>query len=85
MRKRGVNPAYSTVRIGPAWWFNDSRLGIANQLKRVAAVDLLANPLERTVQILKRRWRQQETQRCRAFICVLKYRTICIKICTQTR
>lgn len=35
--------AYPNVSIGPAWWFNDSPLGIANQLQRVAAVDLLAN------------------------------------------
>ena len=34
---------YPNVSVGPAWWFNDSPLGMANQLERVAAVDLLAN------------------------------------------
>jgi glucuronate isomerase len=38
-----VTRAYPNVSIGPAWWFNDSPFGMANQLKRVAAVDLLAN------------------------------------------
>ncbi|WP_440767096.1 glucuronate isomerase [Natronorubrum sp. DTA7] len=38
-----VARAYPNVSIGPAWWFNDSPLGIENQLERVAAVDLLAN------------------------------------------
>ncbi|MUV59347.1 glucuronate isomerase [Halobacterium sp. CBA1126] len=38
-----VARAYPNVSIGPAWWFNDSPMGIANQLERVAAVDLLAN------------------------------------------
>ncbi|WP_227356439.1 glucuronate isomerase [Haladaptatus salinisoli] len=38
-----VSRAYPNVSIGPAWWFNDSPFGMANQLERVAAVDLLAN------------------------------------------
>jgi glucuronate isomerase len=38
-----VARAYPNVSIGPAWWFNDSPMGIANQLERVAAVGLLAN------------------------------------------
>ncbi|QLC34787.1 glucuronate isomerase (plasmid) [Halarchaeum sp. CBA1220] len=38
-----VARAYPTVSIGPAWWFNDSPMGMANQLERVANVDLLAN------------------------------------------
>lgn len=38
-----VARAYPNVSIGPAWWFNDSPLGIENQLERVTAVDLLAN------------------------------------------
>ena len=38
-----VARAYPNVSVGPAWWFNDSPLGIANQLNRVASVDLLAN------------------------------------------
>lgn len=38
-----VSRAYPNVSIGPAWWFNDSPMGIANQLERVANVDLLAN------------------------------------------
>jgi glucuronate isomerase len=35
--------AYPNVSVGPAWWFNDSRLGLDEQLERVASVDLLAN------------------------------------------
>ncbi|ESP87110.1 glucuronate isomerase [Candidatus Halobonum tyrrellensis] len=35
--------AYPNVSVGPAWWFNDSPMGMANQLERVASVDLLAN------------------------------------------
>lgn len=38
-----VSRTYPNVSIGPAWWFNDSPLGIGNQLERVAAVDLLMN------------------------------------------
>ncbi len=38
-----VARAYPNVSIGPAWWFNDSPMGIANQLERVASADLLAN------------------------------------------
>ncbi|RDI69764.1 glucuronate isomerase [Halopelagius longus] len=38
-----VARAYPNVSVGPAWWFNDSPFGLANQLERVAAVDLLAN------------------------------------------
>lgn len=38
-----VARAYPNVSIGPAWWFNDSPMGIENQLRRVASVDLLAN------------------------------------------
>jgi glucuronate isomerase len=38
-----VSRAYPNVSIGPAWWFNDSPMGIENQLERAASVDLLAN------------------------------------------
>jgi len=38
-----VARAYPNVSVGPAWWFNDSPMGIENQLERVASVDLLAN------------------------------------------
>ena len=38
-----VARAYPNVSVGPAWWFNDSPMGIANQLERVASVGLLAN------------------------------------------
>ncbi|WP_430506237.1 glucuronate isomerase [Haloparvum sp. PAK95] len=35
--------AFPNVSVGAAWWFNDSPLGISNQLEYVATVDLLAN------------------------------------------
>jgi glucuronate isomerase len=38
-----VSRAYPNVSVGPAWWFHDSPMGIADQLEQVASVDLLAN------------------------------------------
>jgi len=38
-----VSRAYPNVSIGPAWWFHDSPMGIAEQLETVASIDLLAN------------------------------------------
>ncbi|MFC6724636.1 glucuronate isomerase, partial [Halobium palmae] len=35
--------AFPNVSVGPAWWFNDSPLGIEHQLDYVSSVDLLAN------------------------------------------
>lgn len=35
--------AFPNVSVGPAWWFNDSPLGIEGQLDYVSSVDLLAN------------------------------------------
>ena len=38
-----ISRAFPNVSIGPAWWFNDSPHGIAEQLEHVGSVDLLAN------------------------------------------
>ncbi|RJT07787.1 glucuronate isomerase [Halococcus sp. IIIV-5B] len=35
--------AFPNVSVGPAWWFNDSPVGIEGQLEYVSSVDLLAN------------------------------------------
>ena len=35
--------AFPNVSVGPAWWYNDSPFGIANQLDYASSVDLLAN------------------------------------------
>lgn len=35
--------AFPNVSVGPAWWFNDSPVGIEGQLEYVGSVDLLAN------------------------------------------
>ncbi len=35
--------AFPNVSVGPAWWFNDSPLGMEHQLEYVGTVDLLAN------------------------------------------
>ncbi|MWG33478.1 glucuronate isomerase [Halomarina oriensis] len=35
--------AFPNVSVGPAWWFNDSPIGMERQLEYVGSVDLLAN------------------------------------------
>ena len=35
--------AFPNVSVGPAWWFNDSPVGMERQLEYVGSVDLLAN------------------------------------------
>ena len=38
-----LSRAFPNVSLGAAWWFNDSPFGMAEQLKYIGTVDLLAN------------------------------------------
>ncbi|WP_226023746.1 glucuronate isomerase [Halomicrobium salinisoli] len=38
-----ISRAFPNVSLGPAWWFNDSPYGMAEQLEHMGTVDLLAN------------------------------------------